>query len=36
MAGVMQYDDAHKWRNVPIDHYDLLAAKEEQPGVTDF
>jgi len=36
MAGTMQHDDAHKWRNVPVTHDDLSAAKESVPGVTDF
>lgn len=36
MAGTMQHDDAHKWRNVPVSHDDLSAAKERVPGVTDF
>ncbi len=36
MAGTMQHDDAHKWRNVPVSHDNLSAAKERVPGVSEI
>lgn len=36
MAGTMQYDDDHKWENVPISHTDQSAAKVEVPGISDY
>lgn len=36
VAGMMQYDESHRWENTPLSHGDLSDAKEKLPGVADF
>lgn len=36
IAGTMQYDETHKWRELPVSHHDLSNAERKHPGLERF